>query len=859
MQTLRKIGRKSGADVETEDESLERDLANNNEDDADSDEFDGVSSKRRKARGAQNGNSSKDNPRTDKNSPKKAFDTDSQVTHAIMAIVSFVVFLLSILASLNKAGAVGAYVYAFFKDMLGVGYFLLPTFFLLLSYSFLTGIKRRFKTSRIIGAAAFCLAGLGLIDLLPSNNGGIVGHIISTPLLGLFDLYASTILLFACVAVSLVLIFEPSLESISSGMLLDRMTSGLQGTLNMIFRRRAGSDSGDQTGKGLKYLGLVNAREEQFIIDATKKANAANGENAAGTAAKISAYELARAEAEAKAKAAQAANRKANGQLAFTKEEEEAFGAQSGITSGANYVPKPFVPPPISLLEKDRGKAEVGDIKANANIIKRTLLNFGIDVEMDEVSVGPSVTRYALKPAEGVKLSRILALGSDLALALAAHPIRIEAPIPGKSLVGIEIPNSTKSTVGLASLLTSSQYTDSEKPLMVALGKGVSGLPHFANIAKAPHMLIAGATGSGKSVTIHAIITSLLFRNSPDDLKFIMIDPKRVELTLYNKIPHLLTPVITDAKKSILALKWAGKEMSRRYDILEANSVRDIESYHKNVRSSTERMPYIAIVLDELADIMQTYPRELEAAIVRLAQMSRAVGIHLILSTQRPSVNVITGLIKANVPSRIALQVASQIDSRTILDNAGAEKLLGAGDMLYQGGDMATPLRLQSAFISESELKRVVDYLHNQYKDDIRSEISLNQTAAEPGSDAIFSSSMGDDVDGGEEDDMYEQAKDAVISAGKASTSYLQRKLGVGYSRAARLMDMLESRNIIGPANGSKPREILGGNNTNDGASSGMNDEDTPDNNNLANLSNIDTTDSPIINNLVRSEKEDEI
>lgn len=859
MQTLRKIGRRSGADVETEDESLERDLANNNEDDADSDEFDGVSSKRRKARGAQNGNSSKDNPRTDKNSPKKAFDTDSQVTHAIMAIVSFVVFLLSILASLNKAGAVGAYVYAFFKDMLGVGYFLLPTFFLLLSYSFLTGIKRRFKTSRVIGAAAFCLAGLGLIDLLPSNNGGIVGHIISTPLLGLFDLYASTILLFACVAVSLVLIFEPSLESISSGMLLDRMTSGLQGTLNMIFRRRAGSDSGDQTGKGLKYLGLVNAREEQFIIDATKKANAANGENAAGTAAKISAYELARAEAEAKAKAAQTANRKANGQLAFTKEEEEAFGAQSGIISGTNYVPKPFVPPPISLLEKDRGKAEVGDIKANANIIKRTLLNFGIDVEMDEVSVGPSVTRYALKPAEGVKLSRILALGSDLALALAAHPIRIEAPIPGKSLVGIEIPNSTKSTVGLASLLTSSQYTDSEKPLMVALGKGVSGLPHFANIAKAPHMLIAGATGSGKSVTIHAIITSLLFRNSPDDLKFIMIDPKRVELTLYNKIPHLLTPVITDAKKSILALKWAGKEMSRRYDILEANSVRDIESYHKNVRSSTERMPYIAIVLDELADIMQTYPRELEAAIVRLAQMSRAVGIHLILSTQRPSVNVITGLIKANVPSRIALQVASQIDSRTILDNAGAEKLLGAGDMLYQGGDMATPLRLQSAFISENELKRVVDYLHNQYKDDIRSEISLNQTAAEPGSDAIFSSSMGDDVDGGEEDDMYEQAKDAVISAGKASTSYLQRKLGVGYSRAARLMDMLESRNIIGPANGSKPREILGGNNTNDGASSGMNDEDTPDNNNLANLSNIDTTDSPIINNLVRSEKEDEI
>lgn len=797
---------------------------------------------------------------------KKSFDTDSQVTHAILAIVAFVIFLLSILASLNRAGSVGVYVYSFFKDMLGVGYFLLPTFFLLLSYSFLVGIKRRFKTSRIVGASGFCLSGLGLIDMLPSNNGGIIGHVISTPLLGLFDLYASSILLVACIAVSLVLVFEPSLESISNNMLIDKISLAIKRILDTILRR--GDSPQDGENRGLKYLGLVNAREEKFILDATRKAGEAPG----GTAAKISAYELARAEAEAKAKAARGNSVDKDSKLAFTKEEEEAFGSQTGIGT-QNFTVKPFVPPPISLLEKDRGKAEVGDIKANANIIKRTLLNFGIDVEMDEVSVGPSVTRYALKPAEGVKLSRILALGSDLSLALAAHPIRIEAPIPGKSLVGIEIPNSIKSTVGLASLLSSEDYTGSNKPLLLAMGKGVSGKPQFANLAKAPHMLIAGATGTGKSVTIHALITSLLFRNSPDDLKFIMIDPKRVELTLYNKIPHLLTPVITDAKKAILALKWAGKEMSRRYDILEANSVRDIESYHKNfleparqkvaagitISKMPETMPYIAIVLDELADIMQTYPRELEAAIVRLAQMSRAVGIHLILSTQRPSVNVITGLIKANVPTRIALQVASQIDSRTILDNAGAEKLLGAGDMLYQGGDMATPLRLQSAFISESELKRVVDYLHNAHKDDIRSEISLNQN--EPGSDAIFSSSIGDDLDGGEEDDMYEQAKDAVISAGKASTSYLQRKLGVGYSRAARLMDMLESHNIIGPANGSKPREILGGNDRggDNEDSRGQSQENRPDLDSgadLESISNIDTSNSPVIGNLVRAERE---
>ena len=351
-------------------------------------------------------------------------------------------------------------------------------------------------------------------------------------------------------------------------------------------------------------------------------------------------------------------------------------------------------------------------------------------------------------------------------------------------------------------------------------------------------MLIAGATGSGKSVTIHAVITSLLFRNSPENLRFIMIDPKRVELTLYNSIPHLLTPVITDPKKAILALKWAGKEMSRRYDVLEKSKVRDIDSYHKTIAAvlakSTEKgkeikqddipesMPYIVVIIDELADIMQTYPRELESAIVRLAQMSRAVGIHLIISTQRPSVNVITGLIKANVPTRVALQVSSQIDSRTILDTPGAEKLLGAGDMLYQGSEMSKPARLQSAFISETEVKKVVKYLADEYNDEIMSEINIAGTAGgtganavdtEPARDAIFSADLegivnGDDI--GEDDDMYESAKEAVISAGKASTSYIQRKLGVGYSRAARLMDILEERGVIGPANGSKPREVMG-------------------------------------------------
>ena len=477
--------------------------------------------------------------------------------------------------------------------------------------------------------------------------------------------------------------------------------------------------------------------------------------------------------------------------------------------------------PPLSLLADDKGKPGVGDIKANANIIKRTFLNFGISVEMDEVSVGPTVTRYAIKPAEGVRLNKIISLQNNLELALAAHPVRIEAPIPGKSLVGIEVPNASKATVGLGGVIGAPEWGNSKKPLLAAVGRDITGTPHYVNVAKMPHGLIAGATGSGKSVAIHAVITSLLYRNGPNQMRFIMVDPKRVELTLYNGIPHLLTPVITDPKKSILALKWAAKEMDRRYNILEGEQVRDIESYHTTIFEPAkkkgradlpEAMPYIVIVIDELADIMQSYPRELEAAIVRLAQMSRAVGIHLILSTQRPSVNVITGLIKANIPTRMALQVASQIDSRTILDGSGAELLLGAGDMLYLSADMQKPVRLQTAYISEMEVKKVTEYIkkHNAGSlDALDLGGGSGGTGHEPNDAMRMSIDFRDSDDS--DDDMYEDAKAAVEEAGRASTSYLQRKLRIGYSRAARLMDILESKGVIGPADGSRPREILTG------------------------------------------------
>jgi S-DNA-T family DNA segregation ATPase FtsK/SpoIIIE len=521
------------------------------------------------------------------------------------------------------------------------------------------------------------------------------------------------------------------------------------------------------------------------------------------------------------------------------EEEDEATEKTSGLTAVGRAVAKiaaatpseivvknfsgTYVAPSLSLLKKETSKAQIGDVKANSNMIKRTLHEFGISVEMDAVESGPTITRYALKPAQGVRIARIAGLQQELQLALKASSIRIEAPIPGKSLVGIEVPNQTRATVGLASMLATPEYTDSPHPLIVALGKDVTGNVHFANVARMPHGLIAGTTGSGKSVSIHNIIISLLFRNSPDQLRFILVDPKRVELTLYNKIPHLLTPVITDAKKAIRALSWAVKEMERRYDILETEQVQNITSYHKNVYQVAkaewekdgskedeqlnlpEALPYIVIVLDELNDLMQAYPRELESCIVRLAQMSRAVGIHLILATQRPSVNVITGTIKANVPTRIALAVASQIDSRTIIDGVGAEKLLGAGDMLYLSSDSPRPFRLQSAYVSEDEIKKVVEYLRKQDSFD-HDTLNLDETQ-DNGGDSFFKSltSNGNDE---ADDELYDDAKQAVLEAGKASTSYLQRKLRVGYSRAARLIDLLEENGVIGAQDGSKAREI---------------------------------------------------
>jgi len=489
------------------------------------------------------------------------------------------------------------------------------------------------------------------------------------------------------------------------------------------------------------------------------------------------------------------------GKTLLKRETPPDFESQIKTSIGSDGSTKIWKYPPLSLLSKERGsKADRGDIKENAHIIESTLDSFGIRAKVAEVNGGPAITQYAIKIAEGTKLSKIKSLQTDLALALAAPTgqIRIEAPIPGRNLVGIEIPNRSPEYVTLYEIMNHPDMKKEKSRLAVGLGLSVSGAPSIADIKKMPHALVAGSTGSGKSVCINTIITTLLFRNSPQELRFIMVDPKRVELTGYNGIPHLLTPVITDTERVISALQWATKEMDRRYKMFAEVGARNIEDF--NEASGFTAMEYIVIVIDELADIMLTSPTKVEELIVRLAQMARATGIHLIVATQRPSVNVITGLIKANIPTRIAFNVASMIDSRVIIDSPGAEKLLGKGDMLFVPPDRPLPARIQGTYVTNGEIKALIDFLK-------ASGEAVVEYKAE-----VTEKYLGDEDDGDsgtQKDPAFDEAASVVISAGKASTSYLQRRMSLGYNRAAKIMDQLERAGVIGSAEGAKPRTVL--------------------------------------------------
>lgn len=476
--------------------------------------------------------------------------------------------------------------------------------------------------------------------------------------------------------------------------------------------------------------------------------------------------------------------------------------------------------PGLELLDQKQSPADPGDVQQNALIIQNTLSEFGIDVKMEGANTGPRVTQYALTPPSGVKLTRITALETNIALGLAAQSLRIEAPIPGQKVVGIEVPNRKAADVRLHSILTSRQWRASSEPLTFAIGKDISGEAVIGELNRMPHLLIAGQTGSGKSVMINTLLTSLLFHNSPSEMKLILVDPKQVEMAMYEDIPHLLTPIITEPDKTISALKWAVNEMQRRYSLFAENKVKDIKSYNQKIRLAGTKitvsddfgipqehengaMPYIVIVIDELAEMMMVAARDAEVLIVRLAQKARAVGIHLVLATQSPRVDIITGLIKANIPARIAFTVASQIESRIILDQTGAEKLLSQGDMLLLTATMSKPKRVQGVFVTDEELVKITNHLHMQsppqYNDEVVSQpVHLN------GKGGVVM-----DFEGSNDDDLFKDAVRVVIDSGKASSSLLQRRLRVGYARAARLIESMEDQGIIGPADGARAREVL--------------------------------------------------
>jgi len=698
-----------------------------------------MSKKRKKKSLANDG---KKTSEKEKGQNRSQYPLHPEIKKSVWMVSFLALAVIALLAGLGQAGPWGEGIYNGLKTLFGWGYFFLPFLFFVLAFSFISEERKQMLGFRLVSGFFFIGAGLGFIDIIAPESGGLLGNFVGS-LKHPFGTIAALVITFTILIISfLVTINKP-----------------------ISFLRKKYGDENDEDEEVIVSPKIAEAQNTQSLVQEEKP----------------------------------------------KKKEEMEIREAEYLEGGKkmNDKMKPihnYVAPPLSLLSSTIEKPTIGDLRANANIIKRTLESFGISVEMGEINVGPTVTRYTLKPAEGMRLSRITALNQDLALALAAHPIRIEAPIPGKSLAGIEVPNKSAAIVRLGSILL---YPDFQKadPLTFALGRDVSGEPIFQDIGKMPHLLVAGATGSGKSITIHDILISLLFKNSPDMLRMIMIDPKRVELSIYGGIPHLLAPVITENKKAMGALRWAIQEMDRRYQLLLECGARDLKSYQKQKND----LPYIVIVIDELADLMTSYGREVEGSIIRLAQMARATGIHLIVSTQRPSVEIITGLIKANITTRIALQVASQIDSRTILDTSGAEKLLGHGDLLFSSAELSKPKRVQGAFITEEEIKSVVGFIKKNNKGFDEEQINVEKLGAEPGEQNGNGGEINfDDYEAtGDDDQLYEDAVEIVRSAKKASASLLQRRLKVGYARAARLIDMMEERGVVGPGEGAKPRDVF--------------------------------------------------
>jgi DNA segregation ATPase FtsK/SpoIIIE, S-DNA-T family len=732
----------------------------------------------------------------------------SHVMREIYAVIYMALCVLTILSINGGLGFVGELWNNFLTPIFGWGLYAVPVLLGSVSLALFFARKVEFDATRTLGIGLMVVSVLGTLHLaVPSGEiyevarvgeyGGYIGFVssfLSRQVLGITGSYVVFLALFL---ISILLTFSVSLREImmlfewkwerkekkkepkaftkksiqenEDDMIIHTMKALGNDEEEVVFKF---DDKGDSETLHLKKV--EPGKEGMAAVDSKEEKEEDPGEKI--PVEKI-AEQLERAEAEAE-----------------ELDEEET----------------PWEFPSLDLLSSQKEDVTLNEdiLREKAEAIKYKLGQFGIDVKMHDVHVGPTVIQYTLKPAEGVKLSKITGLKSDLALALAAKAIRIEAPIPGKGLVGIEVPNDTRAIVRLRELLESEEFeavqktTDSK--LLIPVGRNVSGEPVVADLAKMPHLLVAGATGSGKSVATNAMLLSFLYQNSPKDLKLILIDPKQVELRSYNAIPHLLTPVITEPDKAAIALRWVVAEMNRRYTVCADAGHRNIDDYN-NDPASPQKMPKIVILIDELADMMMAAGKEVEASICRIAQMARAVGIHLVVATQRPSVDVITGLIKANIPARIAFTVASQIDSRTIIDGVGAEDLLGQGDMLYLSGSMGKPFRLQGVFVSTEEIQKVTNRVKLTGDADViyNEEVTARKTAGIKVNGVPTSSVVDSD------DELYEQAIELIRRNQKASATMLQRHLKVGYSRAARLIDMLEENGVVGAASGAKPREVF--------------------------------------------------
>lgn len=675
----------------------------------------------------------------------RSHNLNEAVNHQIKILLSLLLFLFLLASVFNKAGALGQVVYLGMNRIMGGATFLISLLLIWLTIRLLFPDKLKPRFMTVLGAILFTLSLTGIMhSFVEGDSLAVAGEGLGGGLVGYMVVNATSTTLGLIVG-RLLLFF---MLFISLMLILDRAI--------LPFLHPEKDENQDLSDSRVRVVGEIKPSpldrlRQRFIKPET---------------------------------------------IAQPIRKNRVDGVQPLLRAANwNY-------PPISLLDIIDMKPQAGNIQKRMEVIQKTLRDFGIEVTMTDVNVGPTVTQYTLRPAEGVKLNAITARQDDLALALAAQSLRVEAPIPGKGLVGIEIPNDKKALVGLRDILEAKSFKQVGSKLAIALGRDAAGDPAVADLEKMPHSLLAGATGSGKSVCINSIIITLLMNNSPDEVRLILIDPKRVELTGYNGIPHLLTPVVTDAKDTIAALGWCVREMERRYKLFQMHGKRNIEQYNEQPELSEGKLPYIVIIIDELADLMIAAAREVESSIVRLAQMARAVGLHLIVATQRPSVDVITGLIKANIPTRLAFAVASQVDSRTILDMAGAEKLLGYGDMLYVSTDIGKPKRIQGAFASEREIQAVIAYIKMQEIGD-RYNPSVLETREE--------NRLGGRRDGRDfHDELAGQAYEVVQQAGKASSTLLQTRLSVGYARAARLMQDMEDKGLIGPAKGSKPREVYG-------------------------------------------------